>query len=64
MGNNKRSFIMEDITLKNMDGCTKYSKKKIKIFLIFNFSRKDKILHFFGNTFIQIFVAWNIPKQM
>ena len=28
----KRSFIMEDITLKNMDGCTKYKKKNQDLF--------------------------------
>ena len=75
MESRKRSFIMRDIFLKNMDGCTtlwKYSRS-----LIFNSSKKENNLHCFGNTFIfsepclvfmwvvsyQILVPWNIAKQ-
>ena len=46
MGNNKRSFIMEDITLKNMDGCTKYSKKKSRSFWYLTFPGKTRFYTF------------------
>ena len=42
---------MRDITLKNMDGWTNYLET-FKNFLIFDSSRKDKVLHFFGHIFI------------
>ena len=43
MKRNKRSFIMQDIMLKNLNGCMNYLKA-FKNFLIFKSSRKDMIL--------------------